>query len=64
MVSEAIAKPEMREYAQAHEGNQWVLVGMPRMGRFHEDRQRGCWILRESDCDVPHRLGIGICLYV
>jgi hypothetical protein len=30
----------------------------------NEGRQRGRWVQRWGDCDVPHRLGMRICLYV
>jgi hypothetical protein len=30
----------------------------------HEGRQRGRWVPRGGDCDVPHYLGMGMCLYV
>jgi hypothetical protein len=29
-----------------------------------EDRQQGRWVPRGGDCDVPHRLGMRMCLYV
>jgi hypothetical protein len=30
----------------------------------HEGRQWGRWVPRGGDCDVPHRLGMWMCLYV
>jgi hypothetical protein len=48
-----IVQPEMGGCAQAHEGRQWALVGTPRMGWSHE-----------GYCDVSHRLGMTMCLYV
>jgi hypothetical protein len=30
----------------------------------NEGRQRGRWVQRGGDCDVPHRLGMMMCLYV
>jgi hypothetical protein len=30
----------------------------------NEGRQRGRWVQRGSDCDVPHRLRMRMCLYV
>jgi len=30
----------------------------------NEGRQRGRWVQRGGDCDVPHRLGMRMCLYV
>jgi hypothetical protein len=46
------------------EGCRRALAGMPRMGGSHEGRQRGRWVPRGGDCDVPHRLGMRMCLYV
>jgi hypothetical protein len=30
----------------------------------NEGRQRGCWVQRGGDCDVPHPLRMRMCLYV
>jgi hypothetical protein len=30
----------------------------------NEGRQRGRWVQRGGDCDVSHRLGMRMCLYV
>jgi hypothetical protein len=30
----------------------------------NEGCQRGHWVQRRDDCDVPHRLGMRMCLYV
>jgi len=30
----------------------------------NKGRQRGRWVQRGGDCDVPHRLGMRMCLYV
>jgi hypothetical protein len=64
MVLESLLSLRWRELAQAHEGCQRALVGTPRMGESHETRQRGHWVPRRGDCDVPHPLGMMICLYV
>jgi hypothetical protein len=30
----------------------------------HKGCQRGRWVLRGGDCDIPHCLGMEMCLYV
>jgi hypothetical protein len=66
MVSEPLSSLRMGERAQVHEGRQRALVRMPKMGRSHEGCQWGCWVPKDDDCDVPHRLdmGMSMCLYV
>jgi hypothetical protein len=64
MVSEPLPSLRWWERAQAQEGCRRALAGMPRMGGSHEGRQRGRWVPRGGDCDVPHRLGMRMCLYV
>jgi hypothetical protein len=56
----------MGERAQAYKGRQRALLGTPRIGGSHKSRQQGGWIPRGGDCNVPHRLhmGMGMCLYV
>jgi hypothetical protein len=58
MVSEPLPSLRWWERAQAYKGRRRALAGMPRMGWSHEGRQRGRWVQRGSDCDVPHRLGM------
>jgi hypothetical protein len=31
----------------------------PRIEQSHEGRQRGCWVPRGGDCDIPHHLDSG-----
>jgi hypothetical protein len=64
MVLESLLRLKWKERAQAHKGHQRALAGTPRMGCSHEGHQRKPWVPRRGDCDVPHRLRMGMCLYV
>jgi hypothetical protein len=66
MVSELLYSLRWGEHAHADKGHQWALAGTPRIERSHKGRQQECWVLREGDCDVPHRLDrkMSMCLYV
>jgi hypothetical protein len=64
MASEPLLSLRWGERTQAHEGPQRALVGTPRMGRSHEGRQRGRWVQRGGDSNIPHRLGMGIMMYL
>jgi hypothetical protein len=64
MISESLSSLRWGERAQAHKGHQRELVETPRMEGSHEGRQQGYWVPKGSDCDIPHRLGIGMGMYL
>jgi hypothetical protein len=63
MVLEPFSSLRWMKLVQAHEGRQWTLVGMPRVGESHKGPQWGRWVPSGGDCHIAHRLE-RVCTYM